>query len=335
MWRKILVLGGAAMVLLGALVVTVVLVIGGRRLGETEVTPGLVSPQAGTYLATIDHGGRVRRYLLHVPPAAKDLQPLPLLVLLHGGGGTGDRIDDLTGMIAIADREGFLVALPDGVDKNWNDGRDDVRSTAHRENVDDVGFIRAMIDDVAAKTPVETRRVYAAGISNGAIMSSRLACEASDRIAAVGLVVGTAPEGFEETCRPVRPVPVIAFLGTDDPLVPYEGGPISAVLSLIDRGRVVSAEALKQFWARHNGCAEPAAVAELPDITTADNSRVVREAFGGCSEGADVVFYRIDGGGHTWPGGKQYLSPWLVGTTNRDVSASELIWRFFAAHAMP
>lgn len=84
-----------------------------------------------------------------------------------------------------------------------------------------------------------------------------------------------------------------------------------------------------------HGCSAPAAVAELPDITTADNSRVVREAFGGCSEGADVVFYRIDGGGHTWPGGKQYLSPWLVGTTNRDVSASELIWRFFAAHPLP
>src|SRR3990172_834937 len=205
MRQKILLLSGVVVVLLVVLVVAAGLVVRGLRLSKTEVTPGPVSPQAGTYLATIDHGGRVRRYLLHVPPAAKDLQPLPLVVLLHGGGGPGDRIDDLTGMIAIADREGFLVALPDGVDKNWNDGRDDVRSTAHRENVDDVGFIRAMIDDVAAKTPVEARRVYAAGISNGAMMSSRLACEASDLIAAVGLVVGTAPEGFEETCRPLLP----------------------------------------------------------------------------------------------------------------------------------
>jgi polyhydroxybutyrate depolymerase len=129
-------------------------------------------------------------------------------------------------------------------------------------------------------------------------------------------------------------VPVIAFLATDDPLVPYEGGEISAILGFVKRGKVTSADEIKRFWLNRNGCDTSPTIERLPDRTPADNSTVLRESYSLCQEGADVVFYRLEGSGHTWPGGKQYLSPLLVGTTNRDVDATELIWQFFAAHPM-
>jgi polyhydroxybutyrate depolymerase len=244
-------------------------------------------------------------------------------------------MDDLTGLTALADREGFLVAFPDAVDKNWNDGRPDVDTTAVEQGVDDVGFLRALVDDVASRLPLDERRVYATGISNGAFMSTRLACEGADWIAAVAPVVGTAPRDFESWCAPARPVAVIAFLGEDDPLVPYEGGKITGPFGFGNRGRVVSAASLEAFWADHNGCGAGPTEAALPDLETGDGSSVVRRSFAECDAGADVVFYHLDGGGHTWPGGKQYLAPLLVGKTNRDIAATELIWQFFAAHPLP
>ena len=331
---KLILFLGSLLLALVVLVIVGVFVIARQRLQEIEVTPGPVSTQPGTYRVQLEHGGRDREYLVHVPPGAGGAS-LPLFVALHGGGGTAERTDDLARLTPIADRDGFLVAFPQGIDKNWNDGRTGTRSKAQKENVDDVGFIRAVIDDIAANLPLDRRRVYAAGISNGALMSSRLACEAADVIAAVGLVVATAPAGFEAWCRPGRGVPVIAFLGTKDPLVPFEGGEIEAFVPFIKRGRVVSAEALIGFWVRQNGCDPAPTVTELPDVSTGDHSRVVLSEYGGCEEGAGVAFYRVEGGGHTWPGGKQYLTRWLVGYTNRDISASELMWRFFEAHALP
>lgn len=334
MRRKLLIGGGvlAAIVVIG---VVALIAIGSRyRLREMAVSrPFFAAP--GTYEVGLEHGGRQRIYIVHVPPAASAGQPLPLFVALHGGGGHARQMDDLTHLRRIADREGFLLAFPEAVDKNWNDGRSGVGSKAEKENVDDVGYIRAVIEDAAARLPLDRKRVYAAGISNGAIMSSRLACESADSIAAVGLVVGTAPEGFEAWCKPARPVPVIAFLSTGDPLVPFNGGQITAFFPFIKRGRVAGADQLKLFWAERNACTGTQTVDALEDRTRADDSTVIREAFSGCGGGADVVFYRLEGAGHTWPGGKQYLAPLLVGTTNRDIDASELLWQFFAAHPLP
>jgi len=335
MRKKVLLLGGGFLLLTGILVAVLVVALARARLDAIEITAEVFAPEAGTYRIELSHGGRDRRYILHVPPLAASTAPMPLFLALHGGGGRAAQMDDLTHITAIADRERFLVAFPDAVDKNWNDGRTGVGSKAAKENIDDVGYIRAVIADVATRLPLDRKRVYAAGISNGAIMSSRLACESADVVAAVGLIVGTAPEGFEAWCKPARPVPVMAFLSTGDPLVPFNGGQITAFFPFIKRGRVVGADQLKQFWAEGNACPGAQTVEVLEDRTKADNSTVVRQAFSGCGGGADVVFYRLEGAGHTWPGGKQYLAPLLVGTTNRDIDASELLWQFFAAHPLP
>jgi polyhydroxybutyrate depolymerase len=334
MRKKVLILGGLFLVLL-AVVAVAAIAVARNRLDAIEITAEAFAAQPGTYRLTLDHGGRERGYIVHLPPQVESGSPLPLLLALHGGGGRASQMDDLTHFTSIADREGFVVVVPDGIDRNWNDGRPDSGSKAADEDIDDVGFLRAVLADVAARVAVDGRRVYATGISNGAIMSNRLACEASDVIAAVGLVVGTAPADFEAWCVPGRPLPVIAFLATGDPLVPYEGGDISAIFGLVKRGKVVSAEELTDFWRRNNGCDGQPEVDDMPDLTRADNSTVERLAWPGCDGDAGVVLYRLDGAGHTWPGGKQYLSPRLVGTTNHDIDASAILWEFFKGQSLP
>jgi polyhydroxybutyrate depolymerase len=333
--KRILIGSGVLVLLLGAAAAFVFYLLVMRyRLDAVEVTAGPIVAATGTYETWLQHDGRERTYLLHVPPAAASGEPLPLFIALHGGGGHADQFDAVAGLIRIADREGFFVAYPSGIDRNWNDGRIDAGSTAHDENVDDVGFLRAMVADIGDRLPLDERRVYAAGISNGAMMSQRLACEGADFVTAVGLIVGTAPRGFETTCDPGRPVPLIAFLGTADPLVPFEGGKITGPFGLGNRGLVVSAAALEAFWSEYNGCGEPR-VESLPDRSRRDDSTVTLHAYADCEAGAAVEVYVIDGGGHTWPGGRQYLSHRLVGRTNRDIVASELIWRFFASKTLP
>jgi polyhydroxybutyrate depolymerase len=333
--RKVLLFAGGGLLVLLGVVAVAAIVLGRGRLHSFDVTPGPVEAAAGTYEVKLEHDGRLRVYFVHVPPAISAGEPLALVLALHGGGGRAQQMNDLTHFNGVADREGFLVAYPQGVSKNWNDGRPDSGSKAQKEYVDDVGFILAVIEDAATRLRVDRRRVYATGISNGAIMSNRLACEAPDAIAAVALVVGTAPAGFESACSPARPVPLLAFLSENDPLVPYEGGEITALFKIVKRGKVVSAVDLESFWASNNGCSGGITAEDLPDVITADDSTVKRVGYVRCDAGADVVFYNLHGSGHTWPGGKQYLSPWLVGTTNRDIDATELIWQFFAAHPMP
>jgi len=332
--RVLAALAALAAVAIVAGVLAVYLLVWRYRLDAVDVREGPVAFEPGTYRAVMEHGGRVRTYLVHVPPGTDPAAPVPLLILLHGGGSNGRVMDDLTGINAIADRERFLVAFPQGVERNWNDGRPDSGSAAAKQGVDDVGFIVALIDDLAGRLPVDKRRVYAAGISNGAIMSNRLACEASDRVAAVGLVAGTAPAGFEAWCAPARAVLLIAFLGRDDPLVPFRGGEISTMLGFGSRGKVVSAAELEAFWSEKDGCGPPNE-APVADVRRDDGSHAVRREWTACRDGSAVVAYEIEGGGHTWPGGKQYLSPLLVGKTNQDLDASELLWEFLRAHQLP
>ncbi len=276
-------------------------------------------------------GDRARAWHLVVPTASRERHPLPVVLALHGGGGTGARMHQLTGLDATAEKYGFFLVYPEGVDKGWNDGRADVHSAAHREEVADVDFVRAILDDLKATYLVDETRVFATGMSNGAMMSSRLACELSDRIVAVALVAGTTPRSIQPTCAPKRPVSVMIVHGTADPIVPYEGGEVR-LRGLASRGMVISAEATAAEWARHDGCEPGAAERAIPDTNTKDGSTIHVQTWGRCAEGTAVELWKIQGGGHTWPGGWQYLSDELIGTTNRDIDAREEIWKFFASH---
>ncbi len=178
----------------------------------------------------LTHDGRERTYALYTPPQPS--ASMPLLIALHGGGGRGSGMIHITygGFNRLAERETFVVVYPDGVDKRWNDGRGLTEWRAHRERVDDVGFIAALIDQISAEQPIDRRRVYVTGISNGGMMSYRLACELGDRIAAIAPVVAALPAHLSG-CVPPHAMPIILMNGTDDPLIPYQGGPTTPLPS--------------------------------------------------------------------------------------------------------
>ena len=296
------------------------------------------TPSAGKQQQTQDktcsltHGGLERTYRLHVPVGRDKDRPVPLVIVLHGGGGTGDRTVKLTrgGFDRLADKDGFLVVYPDGVENHWNDGRTEVSYRAHKEKIDDVGFLSALIGTLVREYNVDAGRVYVTGISNGAMMSLRMGWEASDKVAAIAPVAGTMPEVSCEKCAPQRPVPVLLISGTEDPLVPWGGGDVHFGRRTL--GKVLSADRTIEFWMKHDGCAEKAEVTRLPDADPADGTQVRCETHGGGEEGSEVVLYAIEHGGHTWPGGEQYLRERFIGKTCRDIDACEVIWEFFKKH---
>ena len=284
---------------------------------------------------SLQFGGIERTYRIYVPPRAGRAGPMPVVLALHGGGGTGLNMEQLTlgGFNRLSETQGFAVVYPDGVDRHWNDGRGVQEYRAHRENVDDVGFIAALIEHLARTQGIDRSRVYASGISNGGLLSMRLAHELSHGIAAIAPVAISITDKIAAMRAPGRPIPVVLIPGVRDPLVPWDGGNLGfpggrAV------GRVLSVAETVRHWVNHNRCAPTPTVTREPDRDPGDGTRVRREAYGGCSEGAEVVVYVVEGGGHTWPGGLPYLPERVIGRTSRDINANEVIWDFFRKHAI-
>jgi polyhydroxybutyrate depolymerase len=241
----------------------------------------------GEHTLTVD--GRERSYRVHVPEEATGR--LPMVLVLHGGGGNGEQVARQTRMSAAADEAGFVAVYPNGTGRtsllSWNAGN--CCSYAHREGVDDVAFMSTLLDEVLAEYPVDPARVYATGMSNGAMMSYRLACELSDRIAGIAPVAGALNV---TPCTPSGPVAVLAVHGTADQAVPYDGGPPTRTMPGNETWTNTSVADSIGFWAAHNGCQPPTERRDGP-VTVA--------TYDGC----DVVLYTVEDGGHTWPGGEQ------------------------------
>jgi polyhydroxybutyrate depolymerase len=268
--------------------------------------------------ATFEFGGLSRTYLVHVPAG----RPTGLVVNLHGGGSTGAQEERLTNFDA-ADADGFVVVYPDGIDNNWADGRG--ASEPDRRGVDDVGFLAALAGKLQNEYGIDPGHVFATGMSNGGFMSNRLGCDRADVFAAVAPVSGTLGAGV--SCNPSRPVAVLEVHGTADPLVPFDGGTMRGRGGTSD---IVSAPAMVERWRSADGCQGTPAAETLP--STGDGTVVHRSASTPCAAGTAVVFYQVDDGGHTWPGGPQYLPKAIIGPTTHAFAASEAIRQFFAAH---
>ncbi|MEM7433787.1 MAG: PHB depolymerase family esterase [Myxococcota bacterium] len=278
----------------------------------------------GTLDGTIEHvdfeyDGRMRSYELHVPTAYDGSAPLPLVLNFHGFTSSGSGQRAASGMDETADANGFVVAYPNGLSNSWNGG--DCCGLAAAEGFDDVGFTRALIDDLGARGCIDLRRVYATGLSNGGFMSHRLACEAADVIAAIAPVAGVL--GLE-SCDPVRPVPVIHFHGTADNIIFYEGGGLVDSISVIDS---------TDRWLARNGCTDE-------PVVTFDEGMVTCETASDCDEAVSVTLCTIDGGGHCWPGppcpdaGTADLPVDLgIGTT--DIQANDAMWELFSSVTLP
>lgn len=278
-----------------------------------------------------------RTFIIHLPSDYNRSVKLPLVIALHGRGGNGAGMRILTrkGFNHLAERDGFIVVYPDGIERNWNDGRmdEEANDRAHRDNIDDVGFISALIDYMIEDYNTDPKRVYLTGISNGAIMSYRLACEIPHKIAAIAPVDGNIPIMLFPECSPSLPVSVLAINNTDDPLVPYEGGEIIGGIRKIKLGKVLSVDESVGFWVKKNMCSNEPVITEEPDRDPRDGTRVTRTQYINNNDGSEVILYSIDGGGHTWPGGVQYLPERIIGKTCRDIDANEIIWSFFRKHS--
>jgi polyhydroxybutyrate depolymerase len=270
---------------------------------------------------TLMVGGEMRTYHSVLPPGASG--PVPVVVVLHGGKGGARQLRRYTDMDEAAGRVGAATVYPDGLDSFWNDGRVGSDGKLLRAT-DDVSFLDALIARLVTDGTVDPRRIYFAGVSNGAMMSIRMSCESKHKIAGIAVIAAGYPFGLK--CQSKRPIRVMQFMGTDDPLAPFGGGPIR---SRGDRGRVESAEETFQYFLARNQCGGMRS-RDLPDTDADDGTRILLNAGSGC-EGAETQQFVIKGGGHSWPGARPVLK-WLLGTTSQDISASDIIAREFLAH---
>ena len=258
-----------------------------------------------------------RAVTVHVPASYTPATRTAIVIDLHGLGSSGSAQALLSHLSAKADAVGFIAISPDGTGTplGWSSG--DCCDPARASGVDDSAFVAALIDAAEARLCVDTHRVYAAGFSNGAYLTHRLACRLADRIAAIGAVAGVLNHD-DADCTPARPVPVIQVHGTSDLVVPFGGGGANGSMSVDDS---IAA------WVTKNQCAAAAPTTFLAhgDATCVNH--------GGCAAGADVALCTIDGGGHQWPSGIS-VGP-FNGKDSTDMSATDQLWAFFAAHPMP
>ena len=288
-------------------------------------------PQAaGDFVQTIDSGGLTRRYMLHIPPSYSDTggaDATPLVLLFHGWSGNAKWIAEYTGLPAKADRAGFIAVMPQGLatrnipEPHWNFTTLGPHGPG---DPDDVAFIDDLLDALESELCIDSARVFSTGFSAGAHLSVRLACDLSDRIAAIAPVSGVYFPPFnpfhmpEPGCLSTQPVPVIAFHGTADKGVPFEGSS--------EDGRPSIGDEHIPGWAAHNGCAS---VPMEKQVT--QNVRLVR--YQDCDEDATVELYVIDGGGHQWPDATFEAEPQNFGSATHEISANDLMWDFFANSA--
>jgi polyhydroxybutyrate depolymerase len=286
-----------------------------------------------------DWDGLQRTYGLYVPAGA--LGPAPLVFLFHGGGGSARKTwaqEHGRSWRALADEHGFVLVLPearpdpdDSDAHHWNDCRADVESATVLSTEDDVGFIVGLMDVTSEAMSIGQDRVYATGASNGGMMTYRLAIEAGDRFAAVAAVIANLPDPSEcETSS--LPIPMLIMNGTDDPLIPFEGGCVAG--DRCERGRVLSTAETIAFWVDVNGASTEPTVEKLPNRSWFDGSRVTVFTYVDEIKGADVVYYHIQGGGHTVPGfeSASSLLRAVAGPKNRDIDGPTEIWAFFEEH---
>jgi polyhydroxybutyrate depolymerase len=284
---------------------------------------------AGTSAETLQIADGQRQYLLHVPPSYTGRERVPLVLNFHGYGGNGARQNDYSGLVPVSDANGFLLVSPNGLPTMngtpwWNNLQ--LPDPPHE---DDVAFVGALLDELEADLCIDSARIYATGMSNGALMSSRLACSLASRIAAVAPVAGAyypplVTDREPERCADKRPVPIIGFHGTLDPQVPFNGGPSTRGGTFrLPIDDATPEEDVFQAWAAHNGCTQGRKESRV-------SAEVRLVTYGGCTDGADVQLYIVDGGGHTWPGSQVERAE----HTTHDIRASDLMWTFFQAHPM-
>jgi polyhydroxybutyrate depolymerase len=271
---------------------------------------------------TIAHDGETREYALFLPSSYQAGQNLPMVFNLHGFGSDVTEQIFYTALNAVAQEENFIVVTPQGLERTTAVGPGSHWNAYFGTDVDDLGFLNLLIDQIYTDYNIDLARVYSTGMSNGGFMSYRLACELSDRITAIASVTGSVFNEQLNNCTPSRAVPVMQIHGTNDGVVNYNGIP-SFAPSIPD---------LVGYWVDYNNCSTPADTIAIPNISTTDNSTVEKLEYNNGDGDSKVWFYIVDNGGHTWPGALIDLEGEV---TNYDFNASEHIWEFFSQFEHP
>jgi polyhydroxybutyrate depolymerase len=247
------------------------------------------------------------------------------------GDGTQARAGYAYAFDGLAEREGFVPIYPDGFERHWNDCRKAGPYEANALDIDDVGFLAAVVDRFVAEHGADPKRVFATGISNGGQMALRLALEAPERMRAVAPVVASLPAGSNLDCEPAgRPVSTLIMNGTADPMNPFEGGEVALYGIWGNRGAVLSSEESIDYFRELAGHdAAPSAVEQRPDLDPTDGSRVEVRSWTAAGR-PSVSLYVIENGGHNAPHPSITL-PRILGPSNHDINAAEEIWNFFAS----
>lgn len=263
-----------------------------------------------------------RNYVVHLPPNYSEIDEAPLILTLHGGGGTAGTFSTLSNMNPAADDAGYIVVYPEGYEKFWADGRGGTPADA--VGIDDVRFIEQLIDELSSELKVDTDRIYSTGISNGGGMSQLLACEIPSRIAGIAVVAHSMIESVRDDCTNTIPIPTVIIMGTQDPLNPFSGG--------VNAGgdAVIGASAAVEFRLGVNDCTNQTD-GTVPNVSTMDQTTTSIDIYTNCINNAEMRLYTVDNGGHTWPRfvGGQYLPISQIGRVSNDFEASVEILKFF------
>ncbi len=306
---------------------------------DSETEGELAEPiQPGDQTFDVDVGGLHRRYLVHAPPDYDSRNPTPVVFVFHGGGTNANWVRRFCGLSSKADEASFLAVFPSGTGArarrlSWNCPGSGFERWSGSEGVDadlvnrvnEVAFVRAMIADLSRRGSIDSKRVFASGVSTGAILVYFLACKMPNEIGAIAPIGG--PIGHD-TSAPSRPVPVIHFHGTADNFAPYQGGHGEKSFTGLEFNSIDHTMAT---WSEYIGCESPPSVEKLPQRTDNETS-VSRSVFAG-RDHSEIVLFTIWGGGHTWPGQDPRME--LMGKYTEDIQANDLIWDFFLRHPLP
>jgi polyhydroxybutyrate depolymerase len=290
-------------------------------LATTTSQPATEPDAPGNRVRTLVVDGNTRTYLVHVPPGLDARKPAPVVLIFHGAWASAAIQAAFSGMSRKADAAGFVAVYPNALGGTFNAW---AKSAPTGRPADDVKFTSRLLDDLGTFINVDAKRVYATGMSNGGMMCYRLAAELSDRIAAVAPVAGTL---CIDKPSPSRPVPVMHFHGTADTLVPFSGPDVRTPRFM----NMKSVEDSVRMWVNLDGCPEKPETTKLPD-TAKDGTTVTRKVYGPGKDGAEVILYVIEGGGHTWPGQNSIVG--FLGKSTGNIVANDLIWEFFEKHPM-
>ena len=293
----------------------------GRALATAVLVVAACGAVAETIERTLRVGARERSYEIDLPARRDSAAPLAVVIVFHGGGGPADSVRRQSRMSVKGDAEGFIAVYPQGSGgiagklRTWNAGT--CCGHAMQQRIDEIAFVAALLDDLRSTVAIDRARVYATGISNGAMMAYEVACALADRIAAIAAVAGEMTA--LDRCRPSRPMPVLVIHGSADRNLPIDGGVGAKAFAVHEVRSLASAI---DFWRRHDGCSESA--------RSAVDGVVRRMSYSSCNGGSEVEVVTIEGGGHSWPGGDRlarFLDP-----PSTSLDATDEMWRFFARH---